>query len=397
MSLLDLPLELLNLIVHYLGPCELRKSVSYLLVAKRWYRAVLPVYLSELPLSTLYLASHHDLDSFPPPHTALAELIQAKTKRLSIRLVGHPSKCPSMNPWHDSTELGVLDSLLGHNGAKDWKTWDCDWMTVGPEGVGVMNQQTRWHWRREKRTLHQWARRINKRLVELAAILPNTKGLEEFSLEASSEDDGEQGPRWDYLHDSTIRGLISSLPSSLNNLTLDLCGSRAITPDRGRETIHLCPLIAERLCDFQNVRLRLRCMCPQVFQSSSSRPNAGSRLRTLVIRLNLPYFPQAAGEVLNRDGYLDPKSCVETAVPLYKTMIAAGVDFAKRLPGLSMMRISYRSSPRSIVLAVADCITGRYMLDPSLKFVYEDDGVQWAAWEDSGTLRDGGSLRELFW
>lgn len=396
MSLLDLPLELLTLIVHYLGPCELRKSVSYLLVAKRWYHAVLPVYLSELPLSTLYLASHHDLDSFPPPHTGLAELIQAKTKRLSIRLVGHPSKCPSMDPWHDSTELDVLDSLQGHNGAKNWKARDCDWMTVGPEGVGVGNQ-TRWHWRRETRTLHRWARRINKKLVELAAILPNTKGLEEFSLEASSEDDGEQGPRWDYLHDSTIRGLMSSLPSSLNNLTLDLCGSRAITPDRGRETIHLCPLIAERLCDFQSVRLRLRCMCPQVFQSSSSRPNAGSRLRNLVIRLNLPCFPQAAGEVLNRDDYLDPKSCVETAVPLYKTMIGPGVDFAKRLPGLSMMRISYRSSPRSIVLAVADCITGRYMLDPSLKFVYEDDGVQWAAWEDSGTLRDGGSLRELFW
>lgn len=394
MSLLDLPSELLTLIAHCLGPFELRKSVAYLLVAKRWYHAVLPVYLSELPLSTLYLASYHDLDRFPPPHTALTELIQAKTKRLSVRLVGHPSKCPSIDPWHDSTGLDDLDSLLGHDGTKKWETWYCDWTFAGPEGV-TAGSQTRWHWRREQRTLHRWACGINKKLIELAAILPDSKGLEEFSIEASSEEDGQQGPRWDYLHDSAISSLIFSLPSSLNNLTLDLCGSRAITPDRSREAVHLCPLIAKRLCDFQSVRLRLRCICPQVLQCSLLKPNAESRLRSLVIRLNLPFFPDAAGEVSKGGDSLDPKPCIETAVPLYKKMLAAGLDFTKRFPRLSMMRISFRSSPRSIELAVADCVSGRYMYEPSSIFVYEDDGAQWEAWEDGETLQDGGSMRDL--
>ena len=105
MPLRELALELLALIAQHVGASELRKSVAYLLVAKFWYRAILPVYLSRLPLSDLYLASHRDLDVLPSSGTALANLIQEKTRRLSIRLVGHPCKCPSKAPWHDGTEI----------------------------------------------------------------------------------------------------------------------------------------------------------------------------------------------------------------------------------------------------------------------------------------------------
>lgn len=65
MSLLDLPAELLALVAHHVGVLELRKSVTYLLVVKRWYYTILPVYLFQLPLSDLYLASQHELECYP--------------------------------------------------------------------------------------------------------------------------------------------------------------------------------------------------------------------------------------------------------------------------------------------------------------------------------------------
>ena len=244
--------------------------------------------------------------------------------------------------------------------------------------------------------LHRWGRRINTKLLDLAAILPFSKNLVEFSFEAASESDGEQGPRWDYLHDTTICSLISSLPLSLNNLTLDMCGSRAITPDRSRDSIHLCPLVAERLHDFQNIRLRLRCICPQILPTSSSRPETESRLKTLVIRLSLPFFPDPIDESSKGTNNFDAKPCDVSAIPLYKRIIAAAAESTINFPELSMMRISYRKSGNNnICLHVADCLRKRNMYEGSEIFCYEDDGSQWDAWENSESLQDLGSLREV--
>ena len=391
MPLLDLPPELLALIAQHIGPSELRKYVPYLLVAKSWYRAVLPVYLSHLPLSDLYIAAHHDLDRLPPADTELSGLIQARVQRLSVRLVGYPCRCPSVAPWHDDTTNTQLRP--GQDGMKKSQCWYSAWTTTGLVKNTAACQDV-WRWQGEMRKLHQWGGRINKKLVELAAILRHSKAMKEFSLEASSEDDDGQVPRWDYLHDTTIRILISSLPSNLCNLTLDMCGSKAITPDRGREAVHLCPLLAERLHDFQNVRLRLRCICPQVFQSSSSRTGTESKLKTLVIRLSLPSFSDSVDEPSKGNDKYDAKPCDVTANPLYKRMIAAGAKTTKDFPGLLMMRISYRSK-KSICLNVADCVGKRIMCEGSERFCYEDDGVEWDAWENSESMLDIGSLLEL--
>ena len=327
MPLLDLPLELLTLIVRFIGVPELRSTVAYLLVAKRWYRGALPVYLSQLPLSDIYLASCHDLEILPPAGSPLGRLIQAKAHRLSVRLVGHPCKYPSLAPWHDDIETD-----RGHDGMKKWTYYNCHWTLVGP----VKTQDGHWKWRGERQQLHRWGGRINKSLVELATVLQLCTHLDEFTLEASSEYEQQKGPRWDYLHDVTIRSLVFSLPSRLNSLTLDACGSRFITPDRSRDPIHLCPLIAERLHNIQNVRLRLRYICPRIFQTappSKSTTNAPqSRLTSLVIRLSLPFFPAAAGEETSKsnDEKYDAQSCEQlSATPLYKSMIAAGGGFRK--------------------------------------------------------------------
>ena len=388
MPLLDLPLELLRIILGYIGVLELRSTVSYLLVAKRWYLAALPVYLSQLPLSDIYLASHHDLEILPPAVSSLGRLIQTNAHRLSVRLVGHPCKFPSVAPWHDDIEID-----RGHDGMKKWREYDCNWTTVGPVEI----QDGYWKWHGETQMLHRWGGRINKKLVELATVLQLCNHLNEFDLEASSEYEQKEGPRWDYLHDSTIRSLISSLPSSLNNLTLDACGSRFITPDRSRDPIHLCPLIAERLHNFQNVRLRLRCICPEIFQAPALKASAQSKLMSLVVRLSLPYFPDVAGESSKSEEKYDAQSCELSATPLYKRMIAAGANFAKQFAGLSVVRVSYREPGKGkISLLVADCVRERYMFEGSELFYYEDDGYQWNAWEtNSPNFEDAGSLHEL--
>ena len=389
MPLLDLPPELLTLIAQFVGASVLRESVDYLLVAKRWYRAILPVYLSRLPLSDLYLASHRDLEVLPSSGTALGHLIRAKTRRLSICLIGHPCKEPSGGPWHDNTDI-----TLGLDGMKKWKDWHCDWTTVGP--VRDTFDQDLWRWHEEMRTLHHWAGRVNKKLIELAAMLPDT-GLDEFSFEAGCESVSELGPRWDYLHDCALRSLISSLPPFLNNLTIDLCGTRSITPDRGRDPAHICPLIGDRLPNFQNVRLRLRCICPEVFQFSSSKVKTQPKLKTLLIKLDLPFYPDCTDPSYKGYERPDASPCDERAIPLYKRMIAAGVKSTKDFPGLSMMRISFSKSScrKKMCFYVADCVRERYMYDVNEVFYYEGDGSEYVQWENGETLQDFGSLQDL--
>lgn len=145
MPLLDLAPELLALIAHQVGASELRKSVAYLLVAKRWYHAILPVYLFRLPLSDLYLASHHDLEILPSPDTVLGSLIQTKTRRLSVRLVGHPCKYPSVAPWHDNKKIERGQDGMKKLGDPNWD-WHWDWTTVGPVKA-VENPIGRHSWR----------------------------------------------------------------------------------------------------------------------------------------------------------------------------------------------------------------------------------------------------------
>ena len=103
-----------------------------------------------------------------------------------------------------------------------------------------------------------------------------------------------------------------------------------------------------------------------------------------MIRLSLPFFPEASYET--HDGYteFDANPCERGEKPLYTEMIEAGTAFAKTAPSLTMMRVSYRPTEGSgINLDVADCLNERYLYEPSEIFSYEDDGKEWAGWEDN--------------
>ena len=378
MHLLELAPELLIMIFEQFGPAHMRSSVSNLLVSRAWYRVAHPVYLSGLELSTLYLSSR-DLERLPPHQTPLSKLIQSNTKRLSLRLVGHPSKQIAKSPWHveQSTNDDESDDINPDELREDWATN----VPVITDDVPRM-----YDWSVEERRLLAWRKRVNNKLTELAGLLPAIKGLEELSFEASSEHDGTVGPRWDYLTGESVVNLIYSLPSGLKNLTFDTSGSTITASKDDRTPAHLCPLIAKRIHDFQHVRLRMRHICPEIFQTTLMAATTASKLQSLVIRLSLPFFPPATYEKHDGNTEFDAQPCKSDGAPLYEAMIDAGTKFVTEIPSLKVLRIAFRE-PASIDLVVADCVERRFRYDPSEVFSYEDDGREWGAWEENSLSR----------
>ena len=382
MDLFELAPELLTLIFEQIGAAYMRSSVSYLLVSRAWYRIAHPVYLSGLKLSTLYLSSR-DLERLPPQHAPLSKLIQSNTTRLSLRLVGHPSKQVAERPWHAEQSSNDYESNV-----TDLDELKDSWTSALPM---IIDDRTKlYDWTVEEQRLLVWRKRVNNKLAELAGWVPAIKGFEELSLEASSEYEGTAGPRWDYIIGESVRNLISSLPSGLKNLTFDTSGTTIVTSKDDRSPAHLCPLIAEKIHAFQHVRLRMRHICPKIFHTLAASTTV-SKLQSLVIRLSIPYFPPATYEKFDGLTECDAQPCNADGAPLYKTMIDAGTTFAKGTPSLKVLRISFRENEHSgINLVVADCVKRRFMYDPSEIFCYEDDGRNWDAWEEKENLFNGG-------
>ena len=394
MTLLDLPPELLTLIASHLITAESRLRVQDLLISKQWYRAALPVYLSGLQLSSIYLSSY-SLLRFPPIHTLLGNEITKRVERLSVRLNGHPSKQIARKPWQCYDTQSHNDDIDVN--IKDEASWE-NWMIVGPVGTTNVNGGRKSYlWHDEEHQLRPWRKHVNQKLLTLSELLPRCRNLEEFSLEASSENDPQLGPRWDYLLGSTITNVINALPPGLQRLTLDTCGSTLRLSEEDRTPIHLCPLLALRLPQLEQVRIRMRHICPEILCTSNNLSATPSRLRSLIIRLSKPFFPEAKYE--NHNGYTeyDAEACpsYQKGMPhrqerLSRAMISAGVKFPKELK-LEKMRITYRPGDHSgINLHVADCVRKRYLFDPCEIFTYEDDGRVWDPWEeDDQQLRDG--------
>ena len=231
-----------------------------------------------------------------------------------------------------------------------------------------------------------WKRMLNKQLEGFADLLSGCTALEELSLEASNTSDSEDA--LGYIYDSSLKKIITSLPPGLVRLTFDPGGSKIVS-SAGDDTmpIHLCPLLARRLKNIQHVRLRMRSICTEVLNVCGTKDEDASQLRTLIVRLSLPYFPDQ-GERWNNKTSFDAVRCVTAPEPvepskppkLYRDMVRAGINTARNMPSIRMLRISFRGS--GINLYAVDCLTRREMFDPCEVFVYEDDGREWAAWEE---------------
>ena len=216
MPLLDLLAELLNQIFEAVGARSFHSSANNLLVCKRWYQMALSFYLSSLRLSTLRLSSY-TLELLPPPSAPLFNLIRANVRRLSIRLVNHPSKHIAEEPWHDNIAVAGENTL--HEGISTAELHEQPEehqlrLPSGEKWVGSMPQASlrtlrRWYGRddKEEAMLQHWVHSVNTKLVELAEELPGFDKLEEFSLEASRDHYMVTDMHRDYLYASTIKSL----------------------------------------------------------------------------------------------------------------------------------------------------------------------------------------------
>ena len=379
MRLLDCPSELLLNIFEKLGGEELRRSVAYLLVCKRWFDVAHRVFLSGLPVSQLRLSSRH-LQLLPPNGSLLADLIREKATRLSIRIVGHPSLDLSKTPWislpEDTNDLPDDDDvgsriqekwIVSTGYVDDKRSMDADKIQYSPH-LSCRPQQA-------------WIRRVNSKLVDLADQLPAFTALQEFMFEASSQQEISTEPRWDYVHDVTLGKIIAGLPSHLTALTLDTCGTEVVPASDN--PIHLCPLIAQYAAKIKTVRLRMRCICPVVFNMATEK----LAMERLTVKLSLPIY---GNYELNED--FKARRCfskVKTSTGAERLMISAATRLARR-HRFQMLRISFRDSGVSgSDLAAWDGVTDQYLYDRNFRSSYVDKGGSWNPWEESAMLQLG--------
>ena len=271
MSFSDLPQEVLALVVQHIDPSDLPKFIDDLLVSRAWYCAVLPVYLSRLQLSTIYVLSN-DLERFPRPDTTplLSQAIQKTVTRLSLCLDGLPSR--DRLSWDDQREFGEAWGLDTHqwldqtiyyhrNGCSEMlqerlkvlfaddkiqpriRDEDDHWFE-SYEGAIVYRDRLRADEIEEARELESrlsnWRGRLNESLFRFAEILPAFKKLREVKIETTLT------PRWDYIFASSMGRLLTSLPSNVTTLTLDTHACQFAS-----EPVHICPIISQRSTTFR--------------------------------------------------------------------------------------------------------------------------------------------------
>ena len=272
-SLQSLPNEVLEVIADAIPPTELRRDVRKLVLCRRWYHVALPVFLRDLRLEDIYLSAN-SLERFPPSSGSLYRLICKRLKRLSIRLIGHPSWQiayePFIVPMYQRNLFHYEPEACEMIGKSSWSynvrgEPPQDWTSYIP--TPVCNEWMRtfaWSSAMEHDLL-PWGKRINQCLRSLSENFAMFGALEEISFEASTEAHIHEGPRWNYLDFGTAVTLLSAIPNQVASLTLDLNGVELPTLWAGSGETHLCAILAPRLHDFETVRLRLRHICPSIF------------------------------------------------------------------------------------------------------------------------------------
>ena len=233
MLLLDLPLEILSLIFEHVGLAELRTSPDYLLVSKPWYWALLPVYLSAFQLSTIYVLSN-DLERFPRSHTVLGKAIQARLTCFSLCLDGLPSRDPTLP---EDAQSFSDDDLQWLEGLMHCHRYGSEATLLHRIGVRLEDEEIREKEELERR-LTSWRSRMNDNLDHFVEFLLGSHKLNDFSIETTLS------PRWDYISASSMKRLMSSLPSTLKTFTLDTHASEFFSDKDDMQSLHLCPLIS---------------------------------------------------------------------------------------------------------------------------------------------------------
>ncbi|KAL8747425.1 MAG: hypothetical protein Q9190_000686 [Brigantiaea leucoxantha] len=349
MHLFHLPLEIQFLI---LGQADLRRSVNNLLVSKEWYARAHPIYLAApLGLTGRLNLSSHDLKRLPPPGSLLMDRIKDATEYLAIGLTRPPSTEALPITWFDFTD-SELDEL--------YEEFERPRIQVD--------------------TIGDWIKRIDSGLGVLAEALPAFPALKELHLQVSmmTEADPEKLPYPCYSA-STLDKLLANLPWTLENLSLDTARAHLVPKDWQSCMPHICRTLARQIPRLKKVRLRMHCLCPDLFAPTDVQ-NAPTRIESLVVKLSMPY-----DQTRKKDDARLCESCQSNCdKSLLNEMVAAAKTPATEWKSLRMMRISYR---HGIKLEAIDCLTCSQMIDPRVHFFHEDEGDFWDPWEESDLLR----------
>jgi hypothetical protein len=160
------------------------------------------------------------------------------------------------------------------------------------------------------------------------------------------------GPRYEYLASWSISGLLGSIPASrISDLVLDICGSE--TEDDHTSGHHMCPNLASLIPSLRTVRLRMRKICPRIFEFPSD-PEHNSRLESLIVNISLREHDIR----ILYSGYSSHCETYRDGWDLYFEMIEAATTAIPKLPKIKVMKlISHKDLETETVSH--DCITGR--------------------------------------
>ena len=416
-GLLDLSPELLDLILEEIGGHELRRDKNRLLVCRKWYASAKPVFLSGIDLATVreYGCTILQRKEGWWHSSTERKLMQKNTRSFHVRLRGHWwDEVTKQN--HDKFETFDYDTLCEPN--------------VSPLGYPLVAAG-------HNDRMLEWRDTTDKKLKALSADFSTFEQLEDFMQQVGFDTEEAFGKPWRYFHASALERLLVSLPliTALNTLTLDLYAALVEDTSSCIETNSLCTRIAAILPLVPKVRLRLRKSCAAVFKISDNLGFERIRLKSLAIKLHMPYHYHNQGDTAG------PWWCHDDQYPRreqhFNEMVKGAQAFLQALAGLrsagdssstkptstsknvqkkvahkpgkgkshtgtstrtppthglDLLRMSWPGSSGSTNIYSVDIISGRIIMPPEELFIYEDDGEDCWDLEERKDLRDCGPL-----
>lgn len=224
MALDQLPLEVLRIILGFVGTNQLQQTLT---VSKWWHNAAKPTVLEELSLTD------NQLIRFPK---CMHEDVTRFTRRIDLHIHGVEYQSNEKNPDSEPEEE--------QKGAK-------------------------------------WEKALVSHLEKLNELLLRCARLENFTFQARSHFNPKDPlvPRQEYLSTLSPAGLIDNLPTSrLSELVIDTCGSELA------DNIHVCPRVVRLIPRLRSIRFRMRRICPEILDIDQTK---SPKIENLIINLSL--------------------------------------------------------------------------------------------------------------
>lgn len=244
MSLLQLPPEILFKVFGLLGPAFFHQHVDRLLVSRRWYDFALPAFyqdfelLGGVPLARFAEASKRE---------AVLRSMQKNIRSVSLVLEG----CENPRSTGCTLDGRLIRDPLAQAGK-------------------------------------EWPSKFDGYLATFASVLQKCTKLRYLHLTAKPEESRFvlfTGLRRSYLEPQSLVNLLSI--THLTSLEIDEPGDdlRYMPPDVPR--VHLCDIISAMIPTLRQLRCRLGCICPGIFDFTAEGPVG---IEEIVINMSLSNY-----------------------------------------------------------------------------------------------------------